>query len=112
MRPSAPRWRLTRSQVLRDAAGVPIATGAYAISFGAIALAGGLNFWQTMALSLLMFTGGSQFGLIGVVAAGGAPLAGRRHRDHARCPERALRVWGCPSCWPSAAAGGCWPRSW
>jgi predicted branched-subunit amino acid permease len=67
---------LTRSQVLRDAAGVAIATGAYGISFGAIALAGGLNLWQTMALSLLMFTGGSQFGLIGVVAGGGAPLAG------------------------------------
>jgi predicted branched-subunit amino acid permease len=62
--------------VLRDAAGVAVATGAYAISFGAIALAGGLDFWQTMALSLLMFTGGSQFGLIGVVAGGGAPLAG------------------------------------
>lgn len=69
-------WRLTRWQVLRDAMGVGVATGAYAISFGAIALAGGLNFWQTMALSLLMFTGGSQFGLIGVVAGGGAPLAG------------------------------------
>ena len=69
-------WRLIRSQVLRDAMGVAIATGAYAISFGAIALAGGLDFWQTMALSLLMFTGGSQFGLIGVVAGGGAPLAG------------------------------------
>lgn len=69
-------WRLTRSQVLRDSMGVAIATGAYGISFGAIALAGGLDFWQTMALSLLMFTGGSQFGLIGVVAGGGAPLAG------------------------------------
>ena len=83
-RPGQPRrtagpdlaWRLTRGQVLRDAAGVAIATGAYGISFGAIALAGGLDFWQTMALSLLMFTGGSQFGLIGVVAGGGAPLAG------------------------------------
>lgn len=69
-------WKLTRSEVLRDAMGVAIATGAYAISFGAIALAAGLDFWQTMALSLLMFTGGSQFGLIGVVAGGGAPLAG------------------------------------
>src|SRR6185369_2609506 len=69
-------WRLTRSQVLRDSMGVAIATGAYGISFGAIAVAGGLDFWQTMALSLLMFTGGSQFGLIGVVAGGGAPLAG------------------------------------
>ncbi|HEY7814857.1 MAG TPA: AzlC family ABC transporter permease [Nakamurella sp.] len=64
-----PAWRLTRSAVLRDAAGVSIATGAYAISFGAISLAGGLDLWQTMALSLLMFTGGSQFGLIGVVGA-------------------------------------------
>ena len=71
-----PAWRLTRSAVLRDAAGVAIATGAYAISFGAIARAGGFDAWQTMALSLLMFTGGSQFGLVGVVAAGGAPLAG------------------------------------
>lgn len=69
-------WRLTRSQVLRDSMAVAIATGAYGVSFGAIALAGGLDFWQTMALSLLMFTGGSQFGLIGVVAGGGAPLAG------------------------------------
>ena len=71
-----PAWPLTRSEVLRDAAGVAIATGAYAISFGAISLAAGLNFWQTMVLSLLMFTGGSQFGLVGVVAGGGAPLAG------------------------------------
>ena len=69
-------WRLTRSQVLRDSIGVAVATGAYGISFGAIALAGGLDLWQTMALSLLMFTGGSQFGLVGVVAGGGAPLAG------------------------------------
>src|SRR6476660_695167 len=69
-------WRLTRGQVLRDSMGVAIATGAYGISFGAIALTGGLDLWQTIALSLLMFTGGSQFGLIGVVAGGGAPLAG------------------------------------
>ncbi|MGS0686876.1 AzlC family ABC transporter permease [Nakamurella sp. GG22] len=71
-----PAWRLTRSEVIRDAMGVGIATGAYAISFGAISLAAGLSFWQTMALSLLMFTGASQFGLIGVIAGGGAPLAG------------------------------------
>ncbi len=71
-----PTWPVARSQVLRDAAGVAVATGAYAISFGAISLAAGLNFWQTMVLSLVMFTGGSQFGLVGVVAGGGAPLAG------------------------------------
>jgi len=66
-----PAWGLTRAEVLRDSVGVAVATGAYGISFGAIALAGGLNAWQTMALSLLMFTGASQFGLVGVVAGGG-----------------------------------------
>jgi predicted branched-subunit amino acid permease len=71
-----PAWGLTRAEVLRDSVGVAVATGAYGISFGAIALAGGLNAWQTMALSLLMFTGASQFGLVGVVAGGGSPLAG------------------------------------
>ena len=61
--------------------GVSVATGAYGISFGAISLAGGLDFWQTMALSLLMFTGGSQFGLIGVVAGGGAHWPAPRPRS-------------------------------
>jgi predicted branched-subunit amino acid permease len=51
---------------------VSAATGLYGISFGALAVAAGLDLWQTMALSLLMFTGGSQFAFIGVVGAGGA----------------------------------------
>src|ERR1700710_3001215 len=65
-----------RKSVLRDSFGVSVATGAYGISFGAIGIAGGLNAWQGMALSLLMFSGGSQFGLVGVVAGGGSPWAG------------------------------------
>lgn len=54
---------------------ISLATGLYGISFGALAVAAGLTFWQTMALSLLMFTGGSQFAFIGVVGAGGAGAA-------------------------------------
>lgn len=69
-------WATERAQMLRDAAGVAVATGAYAISFGAISAAGGFTLWQTMALSLLMFSGGSQFGLVGVVAGGGSAWAG------------------------------------
>ena len=34
-----------------------------------------LTVWQAMALSLLMFTGGSQFAFIGVIAGGGAGSA-------------------------------------
>lgn len=50
--------------------GVGFATGLYGISFGALAVAAGLDIWQSMALSLLMFSGGSQFAFIGVIATG------------------------------------------
>ena len=53
--------------ILRDALGIAIASGAYAISFGAISTAAGLSLLQTCALSVLMFTGASQFALVGVI---------------------------------------------
>jgi 4-azaleucine resistance transporter AzlC len=55
---------------------VGLATGAYGVSFGAVSVAAGLSVAQTCALSLLMFTGASQFAMVGVLAAGGAPLSG------------------------------------
>ncbi len=63
-------------RVVADSLGVGLATGAYGISFGAVATASGLDVWQACALSLLVFTGASQFAFVGVIAAGGAPLAG------------------------------------
>jgi len=66
----------TRRAVIRDALGIGIATGAYALSFGAISTAAGLSILQTCALSVLMFTGASQFALVGVVGAGGSVWAG------------------------------------
>jgi predicted branched-subunit amino acid permease len=60
---------------VRQALSVAVATGVYGISFGALAIAAGLDLWQTMALSTLMFTGGSQFAFIGVLGSGGAPAA-------------------------------------
>ena len=65
-----------RRGIIRDSLGVGIATGAYGVSFGAVSVSAGLTVWQTCALSLLVFTGASQFALVGVVAAGGAPLSG------------------------------------
>ena len=66
-----------RSQVVRQALSVAVATGAYGISFGALSVAAGLSLLQTQALSLLLFSGGSQFAFIGVIAAGasGGPAA-------------------------------------
>ncbi len=62
--------------VLRDAAGVGLATGAYGLSFGAISSAAGLSVLQTCVLSLVMFTGGSQFAMVGVIGGGGAAMTG------------------------------------
>lgn len=66
----------TQRSIVRDGIAVGVATGAYGISFGAISVAAGLSVLQTCALSLLVFTGASQFALVGVVSAGGAPMSG------------------------------------
>ena len=61
-----------RVRAIRAAFAVGLPTAAYGISFGALATLGaGLDLWQTMVLSLVMFTGGSQFALVGVLASGG-----------------------------------------
>lgn len=60
----------------RQALSVGVAAGTYGISFGALATTSGLSAAQACVLSLLMFTGGSQFALVGVLAAGGSGLAG------------------------------------
>ena len=59
------------ADALRTAASVGLAVSAYGLSFGALAVTAGLDVWQTCVLSLLMFSGGSQFALIGVIASGG-----------------------------------------
>jgi predicted branched-subunit amino acid permease len=73
---TAPPDHSERATVVRDGLGVGIATGLYGTSFGAVSVAAGLSVAQTCALSLLMFTGASQFALVGVLAGGGTPLAG------------------------------------
>ncbi|RZS61351.1 putative branched-subunit amino acid permease [Xylanimonas ulmi] len=59
----------------RQGLSVAIATGLYGVSFGALSVAAGIGVLPTMALSLLLFSGGSQFALVGVVGAGGSPVA-------------------------------------
>jgi predicted branched-subunit amino acid permease len=61
--------------VLRDAVGIGVAVGAYGLSFGAAAVTAGLSALQACVLSLLLFTGASQFALVGVLGAGGSALA-------------------------------------
>ncbi|MDR2348565.1 MAG: AzlC family ABC transporter permease, partial [Bifidobacteriaceae bacterium] len=91
---------------IRQAVSVSVATGLYGISFGALAVASGLTVWQAQLLSMVMFTGGSQFALIGVLGAGGlgsaavasAALLGGRNLLYAvqLGPLLGLRGWRRP----------------
>ena len=65
-----------QSSVISISIGVGLATGLYGISFGALSVAAGLDIWQTQVLSLLMFSGGSQFAFVGVIAAAGGAGVG------------------------------------
>jgi predicted branched-subunit amino acid permease len=60
---------------IRASLAVALAVSLYGVSFGALAVASGLSVWQTCVLSLFMFSGGSQFALIGVLASGGVSAA-------------------------------------
>jgi 4-azaleucine resistance transporter AzlC len=63
------------SDILTRAAGIGVAVGVYGISFGVLAVASGLTPAQACVMSMLVFTGASQFAFVGVLAGGGGPLA-------------------------------------
>jgi 4-azaleucine resistance transporter AzlC len=64
-----------RGPILRAAIGIGLYAGAFGASFGAVSVGSGLTVAQTMVLSLVMFSGASQFAFIGVAASGGSVLA-------------------------------------
>jgi 4-azaleucine resistance transporter AzlC len=59
----------------RDGIVLGAAVGLFGVTFGVLAVAAGLSTLQACAMSLLVFTGASQFALVGVVGAGGSPAA-------------------------------------
>lgn len=65
-----------RRRILSAALMVAVTTGAYGLSFGALATGAGLSLAQTAALSSLMFTGASQYAFVGAISSGAHPLAG------------------------------------
>jgi predicted branched-subunit amino acid permease len=64
--------RATASQSLS----VSFTVGLYGTAFGAASIAAGFSVLQTCLLSLLAFSGASQFAVVGVVGAGGTAIAG------------------------------------
>jgi 4-azaleucine resistance transporter AzlC len=65
----------THRRTLSRAAGIGIAVGVYGVSFGVLAVAGGLSVAQACVMSMLVFTGASQVAAVGVLASGGGALA-------------------------------------
>jgi branched chain amino acid efflux pump len=68
-------WRTASPALLRDVGLVCLADGIVAVSFGATCVGGGLAWWVPVALSVLVFAGGAQIAAVGVVLAGGSPVA-------------------------------------
>ncbi|MEU0910509.1 AzlC family ABC transporter permease [Streptomyces althioticus] len=60
--------------MVRDALGVGVAVGLSGFAFGVTSAGSGLSLLQTCVLSLLVFTGASQFALVGALAAGGGAV--------------------------------------
>jgi predicted branched-subunit amino acid permease len=95
-------WLEERRAIVVNAAGVGLAVAAYGVSFGAISVTGGLTVAQTQFLSALMFTGGSQFALVGVLIAGGgvasavatSVMLGFRNAFYALAMAPVLKVHG------------------
>lgn len=69
------RVSFDRRTVLRDSLSVAIPVGTYGAAFGAAAVAAGFSVFQSCLLSLALFSGASQFAVIGVMGAGGSPLS-------------------------------------
>ena len=64
------------SPTFRDSLSVSFTVGAYGVAFGAAAVANGFSVLQSCLLSLLTFSGASQFAVIGVIGAGGGAISG------------------------------------
>ena len=69
--PEARRW----SVVAREAAAIGVAVAVFGATFGVLAVGSGLSVLQAQAMSLLVFTGASQFAVVGVLDSGGTPAA-------------------------------------
>lgn len=66
---------MSRSTYVRDAVVIGAATGVFGAAFGVLATTNDLTIAKTMAMSLLVFTGASQFAAVGVISSGGSESA-------------------------------------
>jgi len=63
------------STVFRASMAVAVPVGLYGAAFGAASISAGLDLLQTIALSAILFSGASQFAIVGVIGSGGGAIA-------------------------------------
>lgn len=66
---------MASDRMVGRAVGIGLGVGVYGVSFGVLAVGAGMSPAQACVMSLLVFTGASQFAFIGVLAAGGGAVA-------------------------------------
>jgi 4-azaleucine resistance transporter AzlC len=64
-----------RTAINRAVVGIGIYAAAFGATFGAVATTSGLSVIEAVVMSAVMFTGASQFALVGILGAGGSSLA-------------------------------------
>ena len=99
-------WRTIDRDIVLACAAVWL----FGLSYGAIATTDGFPVWLPMLASLLVIAGSSELLFVGVVAAGGSPIAAAlaacwSTRGTCRTGSR------CPKACSAAAGGGCSART-
>jgi hypothetical protein len=89
-----------------------LTVGVFGASFGVLATTAGLTAAQACAMSVLVFTGASQFAVVGVIGSGGS-LGSALGRPCCWRPATPPTAWRWRPSWPGGRwAGVCWPPTW
>ncbi len=68
-------WRTLDRDTLSGIAAVLLAVGLIGVSYGATAVTSGFPLWVPIVLGVVVLAGGAEFLFIGIMAAGGSPIA-------------------------------------
>ncbi|MEU2268680.1 AzlC family ABC transporter permease [Streptomyces olindensis] len=68
-------WRTLDGTLPRDIALVCLAVGVIGVSYGALAVTSGFAWWFPVLMGALVLAASSEFLFVGIIAAGGSPLA-------------------------------------
>jgi 4-azaleucine resistance transporter AzlC len=70
-----PKGRIPDGPLLRDIGLVCLAVGVVGLSYGAVAVTSGFAWWFPVVMGVLVLAASSEFLFVGIVAAGGSPIA-------------------------------------